>query len=296
MATIVTLYGLSLPVTKLISAAPVVIAAMRCWVAALVLGVFAARARATITRQLLRLAVLGSVFSVVNNWLAFLALQHMSVAVLSVLLALQPGAVLLLAGHWLGERATLWHIAWMVVGVLGVSLVVLGGDSTVRGDLVGYTAAVGSIVTFVGFYAVNRHVRYTVPIDAVTWNAVVSVGSAIAVIPAVLLLTSADDFRQLGGTDWMHLTFVVAAVPIIGHTLMSWVHKFIPAARSSLYLLGMNVVAVLAAWPINGEVVTIMQLCGGLVVLGALAAVVSRPTSVAIATPRPTTTVRTEAP
>ena len=62
--------------------------------------------------------------------------------------------------------------------------------------------------------------------------------------------------------------------------MMSWAHKFIPAARSSLFLLAMNVVAIGAAWPLHDEPVTLMQAVGGIVVLGAVAAVLSRPASV----------------
>ena len=39
----------------------------------------------------------------------------------------------------------------------------------------------------------------------------------------------------------------------------------------------MNVVAIGAAWPIHDEPVTLIQAAGGVVVLGAVAAVISRP-------------------
>jgi hypothetical protein len=45
----------------------------------------------------------------------------------------------------------------------------------------------------------------------------------------------------------------------------------------------MNVVAIGAAWPLHDEPVTLMQGVGGLVVLGAVAAVLSRPASVRLA-------------
>jgi drug/metabolite transporter (DMT)-like permease len=73
---------------------------------------------------------------------------------------------------------------------------------------------------------------------------------------------------------------VAGVVGIVGHTLMSWAHRFVAAARSSLILLGMNVVAIAAAWPLHDEPVTLLQALGGVVVLGAVAAVVSRPASV----------------
>ena len=68
---------------------------------------------------------------------------------------------------------------------------------------------------------------------------------------------------------------------------MSWAHRFIPAARSSLILLAMNVVAIAAAWPIHDEPVTLLQAAGGVVVLLAVAAVLSRPASVQVVAVRP---------
>ena len=70
---------------------------------------------------------------------------------------------------------------------------------------------------------------------------------------------------------------------------MSWLEKFIPASRASLYVLGMTVVAVVAAWPINGERFTAQQVVGGLVVLGAAAAAVSRPAETAEVAAEPPT-------
>ena len=64
--------------------------------------------------------------------------------------------------------------------------------------------------------------------------------------------------------------------------MMSRAQKLIPAARSSLFLLAMNVVAIGAAWPLHDEPITPMQAVGGVVVLGAVAAAWSRPASVRV--------------
>jgi drug/metabolite transporter (DMT)-like permease len=63
----------------------------------------------------------------------------------------------------------------------------------------------------------------------------------------------------------------------------------VQASRSSLYLLAMNVVAVLVAWPIHHESVTLWQGAGGFVVLAAVAAVVSRPPAPSAPIKRPAT-------
>jgi drug/metabolite transporter (DMT)-like permease len=114
-------------------------------------------------------------------------------------------------------------------------------------------------------------------VDAVSWMADLTLVSAITVTPLAILGSGRDDFAQLGGIDWLWLAFIVVVTGIVGHVLMSWVHGFIDASRSSLYVLAMNVVAVGGAWLIHDEPLTVVQLLGGLVVLGAVAAVVSRP-------------------
>ena len=35
-----------------------------------------------------------------------------------MLMALQPGVVLVVAGRWLGERPSPWHVGWTVIGIV----------------------------------------------------------------------------------------------------------------------------------------------------------------------------------
>ncbi|MDG2114823.1 MAG: DMT family transporter [Actinomycetota bacterium] len=277
MAAVIIMWGLGPPISKLITAPPVVIASVRFWASVPILLAVTYAGGRRLTRETLRHTwIAGSMFGM-NMVFVFLALQNMSVAVMSVLMALQPGVVLIAAGRWMGERATRWHVGWTLVGIIGVSIVVLGNGPDVEISAVGLMAGVGALLSFTVYYLRNRVVRSTVDIHPLEWMSGSTLFSAIAVTPFALIFTDVDDYRLLGGVDWVYLFYVAGVVGIFSHTLMSWVHKFIPATRSSLYMLGMTVVAVVAAWPINGESVTPQQFVGGLVVLGAVAAVVSRP-------------------
>jgi drug/metabolite transporter (DMT)-like permease len=104
--------------------------------------------------------------------------------------------------------------------------------------------------------------------------------------------SSLADLRALQADDWIYLVVLCASAGIIGHTLMSWLQKFIAASLSSLYLLSMNVVSMLLAWPVHHEPVTLVQAFGGVVVLGAVAAVLRRSASVPVVrvVPPPTMT------
>ncbi|MFT7600587.1 MAG: drug/metabolite transporter (DMT)-like permease, partial [Acidimicrobiales bacterium] len=277
LAGIILIWGLGPPISKLITAPPLVIAATRFWASVPILFAVTYATGHRVSKETLKLTWLAGGLFGMNMVFVFISLQHASVAVLSVLMALQPGVVLVVAGRWLGEKAGPWHIGWTIVGIAGVCVVVLGNGPDVRIEPLGLFGGVVSLLSFTGYYLRNRQVRSTTDIHPLEWMSGSTLFSALFVTPFALVFTDPSDFGQLGGVDWIYLFYVAGVVGIFSHTLMSWVQKFIPASRSSLYLLGMTVVAVVAAWPINGERFTAQQVFGGLIVLGAVAAVVSRP-------------------
>ena len=287
MAAVVVIWGLGPPVTKLISAPPLVAVSMRFWISVPLVWAMMYATGGRVTKEVLRRTALAGALFGVNLAFVFAALHHSSVAVLAVIQTLQPGVVLLVAGKWLGERATGWHISWTAVGVLGVVVAILGGKPEVRGDALGIVFGVASMLTFTAYYLLNRRARSTTPIRPMEWMAGVTLFAGLFITPIALATSSVDDYRQLAGADWLYLLFVAVIVGIVGHTLMSWAHRFIPAARSSLILLAMNIVAIAAAWPIHDEPVTLLQAAGGVVVLLAVAAVLSRPASVQVVAVRP---------
>jgi drug/metabolite transporter (DMT)-like permease len=285
MALVVVIWGLGPPVTKLITAPPLVAVSVRFWITLPIVWLIVYASGRRMSVPLLRATALAGLLFGINLVFVFSALHHSSVAVLAVIQTLQPGVVLVVAGSWMGERATRWHVSWTAVGVLGVVVAILGGNPEVRGDTFGIVLGVASMLTFTGYYLLNRRIRSTTAIDAFQWMAGVTLFATVTITPIALATSSRDDYRELAGADWLYLAFVAGAVGIVGHTLMSWAHKFIPAARSSLFLLAMNVVAILAAWPLHDEPVTPVQAIGGVIVLGAVAAVISRPASVRVVDP-----------
>jgi drug/metabolite transporter (DMT)-like permease len=287
MVAVVVIWGLGPPITKLISAPPLVGVSVRFWVSVPLVWIATYAMGGRVTKEVLRRTWLPGALFGINLAFVFSALQHSSVAVLAVIQTLQPGVVLIVAGWWLGERATSWHVGWTVVGVLGVAVAILGGDPDVRGSATGILFGVASMLTFTGYYLINRRTRATTPISPMEWMCGVTLFAGLFITPIALGTNSLDDYRQLDGADWLYLGFVAIVVGIVGHTLMSWAHRFLPAARSSLFLLAMNIVAIAAAWPIHDEPITPLQGVGAVIVLLAVAAVLSRPASVRMVPARP---------
>ncbi len=290
LAVVIVFWGLGPPISKLITAPAVIAVLYRFWISFPILYVLAAATGHRLRWRTMRRCMLPGAAFGVNLVFVFLALKAATVAVLSVVAALQPGIILLVAGPFLGERPKLWHVAWTTVGIAGTALVVLGAGPNVHTTPLGVFYAVASQLTFVVFFLLTKQVRSADPgLHPLEWMAGVSLFAALAVTPWALATSSAADYRAVNGIDWLWMAFIVVVTGILGHVMMVWTHAYIDASRSSLYLLSMNVVAIAAAWPIHHEPLTAVQGLGGLVVFGAVAAVIRRPVGTVV-TARPAAT------
>ena len=277
MAVIILFWGLGPPVSKLITAPSVIAVLYRFWLSVPVLYLLAKFTGHQLSMDTIkRTAFAGAAFGI-NLVFVFLTINEAAIAVLSVIAALQPGMILLIAGRYLGERPTAWHVLWTVVGVGGTVVVVLGGGKAFEVSGLAIIYALISQLFFTFYFVETKRVRSRVQIDSIEWMAGVTLFAALTVTPWALLTSEREDYLAVGGLDWLWLAFIIIFTGGLGHVLMAWVTKYIDASRSSLYLLSMNIVAIGAAWLIHDEPLSPLQLLGGAVVFAAVGAVVSRP-------------------
>jgi drug/metabolite transporter (DMT)-like permease len=280
LAVVILCWGLGPPVSKLITAPAVIAVTYRFWLSFPILYLLCRLTGHPLRRSTLKRCILPGALFGINLVFVFMALSSATVAVLSVVAALQPGMILLVAGPFLGERPRAWHVAWTLVGIGGTALVVLGAGGSLDASALGLVYALASQATFTVYFLLTKHVRSLDPgLHPLEWMAGVSLFAALTVTPWALLTSTAADYRAVAGIDWLWLAFIIGVTGIAGHALMVWTHAYIAASRSSLYLLLMNVVAIAAAWPIHDEPLTAVQGLGGLIVLGAVAAVVPGPSA-----------------
>jgi len=274
---VVLVWGLGPTISKLITAPAVISVLYRFWFSVPLMFVLATvRGHRPTWDSARPAAIAGAAFGI-NLVFVFLTVNAGAVAVLSVFAAMQPGVILLVAGRFLGERATRWHVAWTLLGIAGTAIVVATGGSAfeVSAEAIFYAAI--SQFFFTAYFLLTKRERSRRDIDSVQWMAGVVVFAALAVTPWALLTSSAEDYRAIGGNDWIWLAFIIVFTGGLGHIVMAWVHRYVDASRSSLYLLSMNVVAIVSAWFIHDEPLTWIQMLGGVIVFAAVAAVVSRP-------------------
>ena len=131
----------------------------RLWIGALVtLAAFYATG-GRLTWRTLRLSVPGGVAFACDIVLFFSALKHTTVANATVVGALQPALVLVVAGPLFGERITKALVAATVVAVGGVALVVYGSADEAVWSPLGDLLAVGALFAWTSYFVASRQVR-----------------------------------------------------------------------------------------------------------------------------------------
>ena len=266
----VSSWGLGNVLVKLISLDGIVLSLYRLWMAVLVMLIIMSVAHVTFTLRGFRRALPAGALFGVNVAMFFSALKLTSVADVTLIQALQPALVLVVAGRWFGERVTASRIAWTAVALAGVAIVVLGSANTPEWSPLGDGLAFGAVGTFTGYFLISK--RVSAQISAIEYVAAVQLSAAIVVTP--IALASGQDFGPGTPMDWVWLTLIVCITGVGGHLLVNWAHRYVNVSVSSLMMLGVPVIGAVAAWIVLDESLGPVQVAGGLLTLGALAAVV----------------------
>lgn len=277
MGLVVLSWGAGPPITKLITASPLVGVFIRFGISFPFLFAVVYLRGGSLTAELFKRTALPGIAFGINLIFVFATLQEATVSVLSTMVAVQPALLLIIGGPLFGEYATRKQIMWSGGGIVGAVIVIIGAGEEVRASALGLALAFAAMLTFSVYFVLTRLARSTTDVDPINWMAGVNFWSFIAGAVPSIFFVSRDDWAEFGGLDWLWILIVAYVTGVLGHVAMSWVHGYIEAARSSLYLLAMHIVAVGLAWPIHDEPFTFVQVLGGLVLLGSVTAVMRLP-------------------
>lgn len=280
VVAVVVIWGTGGVLAKSVTAPGLALAFWRLWLAVPIMFVLLAVLGRRLTPSALRTAAPGGVLFGLHMALFFSSLQLTSVAIVTVIAALQPALVLLVAGRMFGERVSRRDIASTVVAIVGVSLVVLGSPGSVETSALGTVLSVLNVFAFTAYFLVSKRTRSS--LDALEYLTGAVVVAALVVTPVALL--SNVDLGAVGGTDWAWIAVIVVLPGATGHGVMNWAHRYVDVSVSSLLMLAGPVVSAVAAWLALDERLTIVQVLGAGVVVASLAVIVrSSPEPVEVA-------------
>jgi drug/metabolite transporter (DMT)-like permease len=273
VAFAVLTWGWSNVAIKAVSVSGLVASFYRLWLAIPVLWLVVALVpgvRRGLDRDWLRASAVGGVLFGVHQLLFFSSLKLTSVANVSIIGALQPALVLLLAGPLFGERASGSAIAWSGVALAGTVVVVIGSHGAPGWSPLGDALAVANLFAFTTYFLFSKRARARVG----TAQYVIGMTTVAGVVILLVCLVSRQDLASPHRGDWATLFGLAMVSGTLGHLLTNWAHPHASAFVISILLLGVPVLASGGAAFFLGETLGAAQLAGGAIVLVAIAVVV----------------------
>jgi drug/metabolite transporter (DMT)-like permease len=265
-------WGLGNIFVKLADTPAISFAFYRLWGGFAVYAAACVVSRQPITRRALVASAPGGLAFGAYMVALYTALRATSVADVTIIGALQPALVLLVAGPLFGERVSARDVALTIAAMGGVVLVVLGSTGTPAWSLRGDLFAVVSLLAFTGFWLATKHARSRSGVGALPYVTIASLIGSLVVTP--LALTADGGLAVPHGSDWLWLVLTVLLPGTIAHFLAAWGTRFVEVWRSSLIQLGVPLVSVAAAWVALDERLGALAIIGAMVVIAALAAVI----------------------
>ncbi len=222
-----------------------------------------------ITWKLLVVAFPAGVCFALSFIFGFASFQETSIVNATLIPALQPVLILLLATRMFGERRSRVELGFAALAFAGV-VVVVAGASADGASLEGNLYALCNLLVFTAYFVLGKRMRET---DVHSWSllAAVFIGALVVVVPWALV--TSHDLDAIHGVDWLLLLGLILFPGMVGHGLMTWAHHYVDVTVTSMMTLANPVVSIVGAWILYDQDLAPAQVAGGAVVLVALGAV-----------------------
>jgi drug/metabolite transporter (DMT)-like permease len=255
----------------LATAPGLVITFYRLWISAgLYLVILYASGR-RLTWATLRGSWLGGLFLTGDMATFFSAVKLTSILDVTVILAVQPAVVLLVARRMFDERMGRWDVAWIVVAIVGVCVAVVGSGVKSHHQMAGDLLAVGALLCWSSYWLVSK--RASAATDSVEYTAGVGLVAAVALTPILWISGQSLDRVEPGDWTWIILLTVI---PGGAYFVMNWAHRYVEASVSSAMSCLSPLVAAVAAYFILNQPLTLLQISGVVMGLAGVAVVAAR--------------------
>lgn len=240
----------------------------RTWLGAVLLAGVVTISGRRVTWRLLRMALPGGLLLCGDMSFFFCSLKLTSVAVATVIGALQPALVMLAAGPLFGDRILRAEILWTGIAIVGVLGIALGAGHVTAGERTGDLLALASLLCWSGYFIASKKVATRV--GSLDYTAGVVIIAALGSTVAMLALGYRPSQIRPGDWTWIVL---LAIVPTGAHVLMNVALRHIDVSATSVIGSANPIVAAVGAWVILGQALAPVQIAGGAIGVAAIAMV-----------------------
>jgi drug/metabolite transporter (DMT)-like permease len=240
----------------------------RTWLGAVLLTAAVMISGRRVTWQLLKVSLPGGLLLCGDMSFFFCSLKLTSVAVATVISALQPALVMLVAGPLFGDRILRTEIVWTGVAIVGVVAIAVGAGHVTAGERTGDLLALASLVCWSGYFVASK--KAVKKVQSVEYTAGVVIIAAAGSTVAMLVLNYRPSQIRPGDWTWIVL---LAIVPTGAHVLMNVALRHLDVSVTSVIGSANPIVAAVGAWIVLGQALAPVQIAGGAIGIAAIAVV-----------------------
>lgn len=211
-------------------------------------------------------SVVAGVFLAFHFILWFESLDYTSVASSTVLVTLQPLFAFVGSYLFFKEKFSGKAILSGMIAIVG-SMVISWGDFRISGSaLFGDFLALVACALITAYLMFGQTVRKR--LSLITYTFVVYGISTITLF--LYVLTKQEPLFPYPTSDWVYFVLLAIVPNLLGHTLFNWALKWVSTSVISMAILFEPVGATILAYFLLDDEIFWFQICGGLVVIGAL--------------------------
>ncbi|MEJ8547257.1 DMT family transporter [Brevibacillus borstelensis] len=212
------------------------------------------------------LCALSGAFLASHFLLWFESLNYTSVASSTVLVTLQPLFAFIGGYFFFGEKLRPLALTGGLLAIAG-SFVIGWGDFRVGGmALWGDILALAGAATVTGYWLIAQYIRQYLS----SFSYTLVVYSITSVILVAYDLAFGYSLTGYSAANWGWF-FCLALFPtLLGHSILNWIIKWLNTTTISMGILGEPIGTAILAYFILGEVVTMPQYVGGLIILAGI--------------------------
>ena len=255
---------------RLADAPPLVIAAYRLTIASVILipvaSIKSRKGLNKLSRHDMFLILLSGTFLALHFGLWITSLSYTSIASSVVLVTCHPAFVAVISYFLWGERLNTLTISGIVVALIGIIVINYGGFALGSRVLLGDVLAILAAFAVGGYLIIGRQLRAR--IDILSYLTIVYSCSAVILLAAAII--SGYSFIGYSSTTYLMMVLLALVPQLLGHSFINLAMRSIPVTFVSVAILGEPIGATLLGWLILGEIPTVNEIIGGLLILGGI--------------------------
>ena len=199
------------------------------------------------------------------NWiLLFEAYKYTTVSVATLSYYFAPVIVTVVCPFLFKEKMTMKQIICFIASTVGLVLVINAGGLSGGSDYIGILFGLGAAVLYATVILLNKFIK---GVDGIQRTFLQFVAAIIVLVPYVAF-TSGVTLGNMNATGWIYLLVVGIIHSAFAYCLYFSAIKEVSGQTAAILSYADPLVAVIISVTILGESITLMQLIGGVIILG----------------------------